>query len=196
MQSIKQTPAYAFGDQAQQAFSQYLRQLGAVVVPLFNYGTASVDNAALLLDRDGSFPAPDLLALTPDRGRAWYEIKSKTRPDFWMDHRAQIGRWEHGCELHRARAYQRANAGGLPVFIVVRESSSPIDPSSNSPLRPGDTWLIIPITAAFRLGEIRPNWPSGPGSCGGLLWPRSAMQPWIPPDPGGQTPPYAGLAAQ
>jgi len=178
----RESAEWLFGDAAQKRWARILAERGNAALPV--YGMDDVDErtkAPILFVTDGLLVVPDVLCLNPKSGSTWHEVKAKSTPGFYRKH----NRWEHGADLALIEEYQEvARVTGVPVWLVVYEERSPVDPDRDSQLAPAGIYLGVSLIDAARLGERRPTWPGGVtnprnrgrSGKGGLLWPRAAMR--------------------
>ena len=172
---------WLLGDAAQKRWARILAGRGNAALPV--YGMDEVDDrtkAPILFVRDGLLVVPDVLCLNPARGNTWHEVKAKRVPGWYRNRQ----RWEHGADYSLVREYEEVQrATGLPVWLIVFEERSPVDPLADSALQDGGVFLGIRLVDAIATGEHRPTWPGGTAEphnrgrrgAGGLLWPRAAM---------------------
>ena len=177
----RQSREWLFGDEAQQRWARILAERGNAVLPTYGMiGNGERTKAPLLFVEGGVLVCPDALCLSPKAGNQWHEVKAKSQPSFSRNRR----RWEHGADWMLAKEYEEVERqSGTPVWLIVYEERSPVDPGRESAVAVSGKWLGIRLTDAMRLGERRPLWPGGKGDprnrgrdgMGGLLWPRSPM---------------------
>lgn len=178
---LHSSPEWRRGDQAQRAWESRLLSRGCAVLPCYRMRDedTGLSAAPALATSEGDLVLPDLLVLGPGRPR-WEEVKGKHGPA-WCRTRSE---WVHGADARRLDQYRRVQAvSGIPVLLIVREDTSPIDPDHESPLVPAGTWLAIALDEVYRTGTYCASWPGGlarpalrgTGRAGGILWPRSLM---------------------
>ena len=182
MKRFQESDEWQRGDTAQRQWAEVLRDRGNSVLPTYAFNDVTPETKApVMLVPDGLRITPDVLSFRMRYGAAWHEVKAKSVPSWFR----RYTRWEHGCDYSALIEYQRVQEEtSIPVYIVVHETASPVDPDADSPLLPTGKWLCMPISQAISLGEHRADWPGGaaqPGRRGrngegGLLWPRNAMK--------------------
>lgn len=182
MSDFYSTPEWKLGDAAQQRYAREKAAQGVNILP--TYGMVAVDaatKAPVLFYKKGILIVPDLCLIQSGKCQ-FHEIKAKSQPT-WR--RISPGpRWEHGCDYSLAEEYKRVvSETGAPVFIIVNEVASPLDPNRDSLLIPSDVWLLISLSRILDIGDRRRDWPGGKKrpnvrgrrGMGGLLWAGNEM---------------------
>jgi hypothetical protein len=173
------------GDTAQKRWVRVVAAHGHTVLPTYAMSDAAAATKAPILyaPDNRQLIAPDALVLHPKRSPSWHEVKAKAQPTWRRVDRC----WEHGCDYSLFVEYfevmLQTNA---PVLLVVHENLVPSNPFADSPLVPGDVWLLISLIQIGSMGERRTTWPGGARrpwdrgrrGQGGILWPRTEMRPF------------------
>lgn len=188
---MKHSREWKQGDTAQQAWAEELRKRGKCALPTYAFeDVAPETKAPVMLVPAGVLVTPDVLCMSATSGTSWHEVKSKTVPT-WR--RLPPGpRWEHGFDYSLLREYQRVQElSGAPVYIVIQETRTPVDPRNESRLVASGIWLYATLDCVLEHGSRRPDWPKRKGNTedrgrngeGGWLWPRSLMSRLAVPGP-------------
>lgn len=182
MKRWKDSDEWIRGDTAQRQWADTLRDRGNAVLPAYAFDDVTPETKApVMLVPCGVRITPDVLSFRPRQFPVWHEVKAKSVPSFYR----KYGRWEHGCDYSASQEYQLVQTEtNIPIFIVVHETATPVDPDCHSPLEPSGIWLAISLNAALKYGEHRCDWPGGKDQpwrrgrkgMGGLLWPRGRMR--------------------
>lgn len=171
-------PEWEHGDTVQREWAALQAGMGGLVVPTHELRDNSPGTKAPMgwMAHD-LVVLPDVLVFRGGAGR-WHEVKAKSEPTW----RRTLARWEHGIDHANLLEYVEVQRASAPVWLVVGERLSPVDPARVSPLVTVPRWLVVRLDTAVEVGEHRPTWPGGERGKdrgrrgrGGWLWPRSAM---------------------
>jgi hypothetical protein len=182
---LTRAEAFAVGDRAEAQLEALLRGKGLTVLTVADLtGRTRETEAPMLKLPTGMLVAPDFLCFQVGRPAFWVDAKGKGDPTWRRYHPGP--RWEHGIDYAHAEEYREVErATGLPVWLAVYETRTPVDSARQSALVPGGQFLFLRLDAAWEQGTHRPEWPGGKSrphdrgkrGRGGLLWARDFMRP-------------------